>query len=171
MKKLIILIIAAVGIATLMKDSEYVEIPSTSIRMRVVAASDSEEDQSNKKIIKSAVEDKLYELTKEKKDYEEIDTVLQENLDVIDETVSDTIKNNNMNVSFKSNYGLNYFPEKTFKGLTYKSGNYKSYVVTLGEGNGENWWCVLYPPLCLVDEKKSDYEYHSLIKDAIEKYN
>ena len=72
---------------------------------------------------------------------------------------------------YSSNFGYNYFPEKEFKGLNYKSGYYKSFVVTLDEGEGENWWCVLYPPLCLVDENKDDYEYHSLIKDTILKYN
>lgn len=171
MKRLIILVIAAFGVSILLKDNDYVEIPSSSIRMRVVAASDKEEDQNDKKIIKSALEKKLYELTNGEDDFDRIDETIKDNLKTIDDAIDETIKSNNMNVSFKSHYGLNYFPEKTFKGLTYKAGNYNSYVVTLGEGEGENWWCVLYPPLCLVDEKVNDYEYHSLIKDALSKYN
>lgn len=171
MKKLIFLLIAAVGVSVFMSNNEYVEIPSTSIRMRVIANSDSSEDQNNKKIVKSAVEEKLYEITEGEKDYNKIDNIIESNKDILDNVVDDVIKKNNLGLEFKSNYGMNYFPEKTFKGLTYEAGNYKSYVVTLGEGSGENWWCVLYPPLCLVDEEKSDYEYHSLIKDALEKYN
>ena len=171
MKKLIILIIAAVGISFFMKDNEYIEIPSSSIRMRVIAASDGEADQHNKKIVKDAISLKLSQLMNEDSSYKEADQILRENLDDLEETVRDAIKNNNMNIDFQANYGLNYFPEKSYKGLTYEAGNYNSYVVTLGEGKGENWWCVLYPPLCLVDEEKSDYEYHSLIKDVLNKYN
>lgn len=171
MKKLIILVIVAIGVSFFANSNEYVEIPSSSIRMRVIGASDSQEDQDNKKIIKSAVEEKLYEITQDKKSLEEIDEAIENNLDVLDNTVDGVIKDKDLNMSFTSNYGINYFPEKEFKGLKYKAGNYKSYVVTLGEGQGENWWCVLYPPLCLVDESRDDYEYHSLIKDALDKYN
>lgn len=171
MKKLIILLFIAGGVVLLSNTNEYVEIPSSSIRMRVIGASNEKEDQENKKIIKSAVEEKLYEITQNSENLSEVDEAISANLEDLDKTVSDTIDENTMNLSFKSNYGFNYFPEKEFKGLKYKAGNYKSYVVTLGEGEGENWWCVLYPPLCLVDESKSDYEYHSLIKDALDKYN
>lgn len=171
MKKLIILVIVAIGVSFFANSNEYVEIPSSSIRMRVIGASDSQEDQDNKKIIKSAVEEKLYEITQDKKSLEEIDEAIENNLAVLDNTVDGVIKDKDLNMSFTSNYGINYFPEKEFKGLKYKAGNYKSYVVTLGEGQGENWWCVLYPPLCLVDESRDDYEYHSLIKDALDKYN
>ncbi len=170
MKKLIILIIVACIVGGLSKSNEYVEIPSTSIRMRVIANSNSEVDQSDKKIIKSILEEKLYDIVKKTKK-EDIDSAIMENKENIDKSIENVIKEKKMNLSFSSNYGINYFPEKEFKGLIYKSGNYKSYVVTLGEGKGDNWWCVLYPPLCLVDENKSDYEYHYLIKDTIDKYN
>lgn len=171
MKKLIVLIILAVGITFLSNSNEYVEIPSSSIRMRVIANSNKEEDQNKKVEIKSILEEKLYDLTKGAKSEEEIDRTIEENKSSIDEYLKSEISNRGLDVAFTSNYGLNYFPEKEFKGLTYKSGNYKSYVLTLGTGEGENWWCVLYPPLCLVDENKEDYEYHYLIKDILAKYN
>lgn len=171
MKKLLILIIVAIGVSYLSNSNEYVEIPSSSIRMRVVANSDSEEDQNKKVVIKSILEEKLYEITRNVKSSEEVDKAISDNKEIIDEYLKSKIDEKGLGVNFTSNYGLNYFPEKDFKGLTYKSGNYKSYVVTLGEGEGENWWCVLYPPLCLIDEEKEDYEYHYLIKDILDKYN
>lgn len=171
MKKLLVLLLLA-GIITYVSNiNEYVEIPSTSIRMRVIANSDKKEDQENKQIIKSALEKKIYEIIKNDNNTEDVENSLVMNKENIDNEISKTINENNMNISFTSNYGINYFPSKEFKGLTYKSGNYKSFVVTLGEGNGENWWCVMYPPLCLVDEKKNAYEYHYLIKDIINQYN
>ncbi len=171
MKKLIILIIVAAGVSVFANNNEYVEIPSSSIRMRVIANSDKDEDQNKKIIVKSILEEKLYEISKDAKSLEEVDERIESSKNDIDDYLKDEIKSRNLGVTFKSNYGENYFPEKEFKGLVYKSGNYKSYVVTLGSGEGENWWCVLYPPLCLVDEKTSDYEYHYLIKDALSKYN
>ena len=171
MKKLIILILLAMGFTLVCNDEDTVMIPASSIRMRVIAKSNSKTDQKEKMKVKSILEEKIYDITKGIKDYDEVDETINSNKDIIDEYIKAEMKNNNIDAEFTSNYGYNYFPEKNFKGVTYKSGNYKSYVVTLGNGEGENWWCVLYPPLCLVDESISDYEYHSLIKDIVNKYN
>lgn len=171
MKKLIILIAVAFGVTLISNSNEYVEIPSSSIRMRVIANSNDKGDQENKKFIKSIVEEKLYDIVNSSKNYSSVDEAIEKNRDEIDETIRKAIVDNNMNVEFASSYGMNYFPEKEYRGLSYKAGNYKSYVVTLGEGEGDNWWCVLYPPLCMVNENVEDYEYHYLIKEAIEKYN
>ena len=75
-------------------------------------------------------------------------------------------KTNNYDI----NYGNNYFPEKKYNGKTYKAGNYESLVITLGEGNGKNFWCILFPPLCMIDEKEQEkIEYKSVIKEVINK--
>lgn len=171
MKRLIILILLAIGFTLICNDEDTVMIPSSSIRMRVIAKSNSKTDQKEKMKVKSILEEKIYDITKGIKNYDEVDETINSNKDIIDEYIKTEMKNNNIDAEFTSNYGYNYFPEKNFKGVTYKSGNYKSYVVTLGNGKGENWWCVLYPPLCLVDESISEYEYHSLIKDIVNKYN
>ena len=57
---------------------------------------------------------------------------------------------------YNINYGLNYFPKKEYKGITYKEGYYESLVITLGEGAGENWWCVLFPPFCMLDATETE---------------
>ncbi len=171
MKKLLILIIAAVAVSIFSSKEEYVPIPSSSIRMRVIASSNSKKDQEEKIEVKSLLEEKLYDLTKNAKSIDEIDDLIIENQSSIDKYITEEMSNRNKKITLTSNYGLNYFPEKTYKGEIYKAGNYKSYVVTLGSGKGENWWCVLYPPLCQIDENVSDYEYHYLIKDALSKYN
>lgn len=171
MKQLIILLIIAGAVVMMNNGEEYVEIPSTSIRMRVIAASDSQEDQENKKVVKSLIEEKLYDLIKGSKSDKEASDIITNHKEEIDEEIITKMKAANIDSSYTSNFGYNYFPEKEFKHLRYKAGNYKSFVITLGSGKGENWWCVLYPPLCLVDENATDYEYHSLIKDTISKYN
>ena len=70
-------------------------------------------------------------------------------------------------MSFNVNYGNNYFPEKVFKGVKYNEGYYESIVVSIGEAKGDNWWCVLFPNLCIVNDK--DVEYTSLVKEIIDK--
>lgn len=171
MKQLILLIVIAGIVVFCSNENEYLEIPSSSIRMRVIANSNSEEDQADKYIVKSFVEEKLYEFIDGLDREEDIMDSLEKNKEVIDAQIESEIKKANLDVDYSSNLGNNYFPQKEFKGLVYAAGNYDSFVVTLGEGEGENWWCVLYPPLCTIDENKSETEYHSLIKDTILKYN
>ena len=55
-------------------------------------------------------------------------------------------------MDYKVNYGMNYFPVKKYDGVTYKEGNYESLVVSIGEAKGNNYWCILYPPLCMIDD-------------------
>ena len=85
------------------------------------------------------------------------------------EIVDKTIKENNSDKNFKINYGKNYFPRKEYKNVIYEEGEYESVVITIGDGNGKNFWCVLFPPLCMLDED-SNIEYSSLVKEIIDKY-
>ena len=76
--------------------------------------------------------------------------------------------------AYDLNYGYNYFPEKSYKGINYPAGEYESLVVTLGDGLGDNWWCVLFPPLCLLEASESDLdeaEYTFYFKDIINKFS
>lgn len=109
------------------------------------------------------------EISKEK-NINETREYLKKNLPQFEEIVNKTLEEKNETRKFKINYGNNYFPEKVYKNVVYKAGNYESVVITLGEGQGKNFWCVLFPPLCLVDEDTQDVEYKSLIKEIIDKY-
>ena len=74
---------------------------------------------------------------------------------------------------YRINFGLNYFPQKKYKGIKYEEGLYESLLITLGEGKGNNWWCVLFPPICLLEAEETEtneVEYKSFIKEIIEKY-
>ena len=146
-------------------------IPEDALRIRVIANSDSEYDQSIKNKVKENIQYKLYNLLKDTKGVEEARIVINNNLNYIDEEVNKTLKNNNYDLGYKINYGLNYFPSKEYKGVTYEEGYYESLVITLGSGEGDNWWCVLFPPLCLLEaEESDDIEYTSYVKELIEKY-
>ncbi len=145
--------------------SEKKLIPEDAIRIRVIAQSNLESDQKTKMKIKEELENLLYPRLEHAKTISEADILIRSSLDSVDKIVSKY--SNNFNI----NYGLNYFPKKEYKGIVYDEGEYNSLVVTLGSGLGENWWCVLFPPICQLEAQEStDVEYRSLVADTINKY-
>jgi stage II sporulation protein R len=174
MKKIIVLLISLIllfSIYTKNKEKESI-IPDSAIRFRVIANSNTAYDQNIKIQIRNLIQNKILELTKDAKSIKEVRKILLEHREELYELTRDKLKNLGYDKSFSLNYGNNYFPEKKYKGLIYKSGNYESLVITLGEGNGDNFWCVLFPPLCTleVDESTSEVEYKFFIKEIIDKY-
>ena len=174
MKKIILSLIIVVLFYVLIGNVSGYMIPDEAIRIRVIANSNSEYDQNVKNKVKENLELKMYDMLKNSKGIEEARYIINNNLNDVDNSVNMTLQNLNYDLGYKVNYGLNYFPSKEFKGTTYEEGYYESLVVTLGNGLGENFWCVLFPPLCLLEaeeqEDVTDVEYSSFIKEVIDKY-
>ena len=146
-------------------------IPDEAIRIRVIANSNSEYDQDIKIKVKEQVEYDMYNLLKESKEVEEARELIKNNLDNLEDNIYTTLQKENYELPFTVNFGLNYFPKKEFKGITNDEGYYESVVITLGEGLGDNWWCVLFPPLCMIEaEESTDVEYTTMVKTIIDKY-
>lgn len=169
LKKVIIILGIISSLLILNNKEEIIIIPNESIRIRVIANSNKKEDQNLKNKIKDDLTKKINLLLKDTKNINEARNILKKSIPDIDVTIASSLKKQESNETYKINYGMNYFPEKEFKGVIYKEGMYESLVVTLGEGKGNNWWCVLYPPLCMV-ESNSNVEYKSLVKEIIDKY-
>ena len=173
MKKIIfILCLIMIGILS-NTVKEDILIPNEAIRIRVIANSDSVYDQSIKKIVKNKIQKVTSELLKDANTVDEARKLLSENISTIEESVEEILDKNDYNKNYKVEYGLNLFPHKEYKGVEYEAGYYESLVVTLGSGEGDNWWCVLFPPLCLVEEDTSnveEIEYQSYVKKLIDKY-
>lgn len=156
-------IICLISISNFMTSNNL--IPEDAIRIRVIANSNEKSDQDLKIEIKDEVEEYLYNKLKDIKDSTKADMVIKDSIPNVEKIVSKYTND------YKVNYGLNYFPEKEYKSIVYDAGNYKSLVITLGNGLGDNWWCVLFPPLCLMEASESeDVEYHSYVVDTIDKY-
>ena len=146
-------------------------IPDDAIRVRVIANSNSDYDQKIKYEVKDIVEDDMYNILSNVDNLDIARDKIRNNLSNVENDIDKYLKNKDYNLGFNINFGYNYFPKKDFKGITYKEGYYESVVVTLGEGKGDNWWCVLFPPLCLIEaEESSDIEYTSLVKEVLDKY-
>ena len=165
MKKIIIILFFTMIILVGLNEKEKIIIPKNSIRFRVIANSNNKEDQKLKLSVKSDVEKELYKLLNNVDTVESARKVIAHNLNKVDEILK------KYSVTYDISYGNNYFPIKNYKGINYKEGNYESLVITLGEGLGENWWCVLFPPLCLLDEDKNvdETNYELYAKKIINK--
>ena len=149
--KKVIVVLFLVSLAFIFSNhDEEIIIPNDAIRFRVIANSDSVEDHMKQMEIKSAVENKVYALINGENNAIEVRNIIEDNMDTIKDIVEE------YNVPYNINYGNNYFPSKTYKGVMYPAGNYESLVITLGDGVGANFWCVLFPPLCLIDNSKED---------------
>lgn len=173
MKKIMIILSIIVVIFVSTKTTEDLIIPDESIRIRVIANSNNSKDQLIKNVVRNNIEKEVTNLLANVTNIDEARTLLEENIDLINERVEDVLEKNNYDVSYKVDFGYNLFPEKKYKGVVYEEGYYESVVVTLGEGKGDNWWCVLFPPLCLMETSSSDLEeieYKSFIKEIIDKY-
>lgn len=172
MKKTIILIGLIMGIYVFIgyKFSD-IEIPNEALRIRILANSNSDYDQQIKNNVKVEIQDYVYNLLKDTTDIEEARKIINSKLDNISSLTNMSLKKQNYNLPYSVNFGYNYFPEKVYKGITYDAGYYESLLITLGSGKGNNWWCVLFPPLCLLEaEESTEIEYTTLVGELLKKY-
>ncbi len=171
MKKLMLAIFLIILLYVFIGRVSSLAIPDDALRIRVIANSNSDYDQEIKKIVKENIQYKLYELLKNTKGIDQARKIINNNLNDIDSNVKETLQLLNYELGYDINFGLNYFPSKEYKGVTYDEGYYESLVITLGEGKGDNWWCVLFPPLCLLEaEESTKVEYTSFVKELLDKY-
>ena len=173
MKKTILIIIGILSTYILLGHafSKKIIIPDESIRVRVIANSNSNYDQNIKYKVTDVVKEDISKLINNNDNIYTFRNKIINNIDLFNADINTVLNNNNYNLPFNINYGLNYFPKKEFKGITYNEGYYESLVVTLGAGKGDNWWCVLFPPLCLLEaEESTDVEYTTLVSELINKY-
>ncbi len=166
MKKFLIILAIIITILVMNKEQKVI-IPKESIRFRVIANSNTNVDQNIKKEI---INDLSKDIIKNNNSIEEARYYLKTSIPKFEETVNNTLKRNNINNSFHINYGKNYFPKKKYKGIIYEEGEYESLVITIGDGKGKNFWCVLFPPICMIDTNNNEIEYKSLIKELIDRY-
>lgn len=153
------------------KNKETVKIPDSAIRFRILANSNSPRDQRIKEEVRDKMQKELYQLLENSKSTKQARNLIINNMNNFNSLLENEMKDKEY--SYTIDYGMHTFPEKTYKGITYEAGEYESLLVTLGEGSGDNWWCVLFPPLCVMEAEEtntSKIEYKSFIKEIIEKY-
>ncbi len=175
MKKTVILIVLAIiTLGALSTQEDVVLIPKDAIRFRVIANSNSDKDQNIKKKVATNLQHELRKTMLTQENLTSSRKTLKTKLPEFRENIQTTLENNKNDTTFDIDYGTHYFPEKTYKGVVYEEGMYESLVVTLGSGKGKNFWCVLFPPLCLLEAEENKQlekvEYKSFVKEMMNKY-
>ena len=156
MKKILIFVsIIMIILLMLSSKKDYYVIPDESIRFRIIANSNSTNDQYIKIKVKDVLEKEVTNDLKTSNTIETSRIIIEKNMDKYKNKVKETLEDLNYNTTFTINFGDNYFPKKEYKDVIYEEGNYESLVVTLGNGEGDNWWCVLFPPICTLEVEEN----------------
>ncbi len=146
-------------------------IPNEAIRLRIIANSDEEYDQQIKEQVRDNLQAKMYKLLNKASTIDEARGIIKTNMISFDNTIKDTLYQAQYPLNYLLDFDYHYFPVKYYKGIEYKEGYYESILVKLGQGEGSNWWCVLFPPLCLLEaEETSEVEYKFFVQELINKF-
>ena len=125
---------------------EEFEIYNSTVRLHVLANSDSDSDQELKLMVRDALLDTIIDFDSSNK--EEALKNIEKNKEKLEEIAETVIKNNGKDYEVKIQVGKELYPTKHYEDFALPAGEYTSVRVIIGNGEGKNWWCVLYPPLC-----------------------
>lgn len=140
-------------------DIQQKEISDKLIRFHVIANSDSKQDQQLKLMVRDKVLEYIYPRLKDSKSIEQSRKILLDNDKKIKEICENTIRNNKYNYAVTTALSKENFPVKTYGNITLPQGQYEAYRIIIGGGEGQNWWCVMFPPLCFIDITKEETSY------------
>ena len=153
-------------------------------RLHVIANSDTEKDQELKLKVKTRIVEYLKEILGEDAGLEETKEAVLTHLTEIEQEAENLIEEQGFDYPVEVVVEKTYFPEKTYGDCTFPAGEYEALKVKIGSAQGQNWWCVLYPSLCFLDdtygivteEKKEDLkevltaeEFQEILGDSREK--
>ncbi|GEN54772.1 stage II sporulation protein R [Halobacillus faecis] len=131
---------------------EFQVIPDEAIRLRILADSNDQADQKVKRMVRDEVNAQITEWVAELTSIEAARELIQNRLPELQEIVGETLEKEGIEQDYTVDYDSTVqFPTKLYGSFVYPAGEYEAILITLGEGNGDNWWCVLFPPLCFLD--------------------
>ena len=119
------------------------------LRLHVIANSDSDADQELKLLVRDAILEETQKILKNVKSREEAEKIISEHSALLENIALETVRKNRFDYSVALELGKEKYPTKNYESCAFPSGEYLSLRIKIGEASGENWWCVLFPPLCL----------------------
>jgi len=131
-------------------------IPQESIRLRIIANSDSFQDQWLKREVRDALIAQMDTWVKDGGTFRDAEKLVSDNLPVMQQVVDKTIRDRGFSYKAVVDFGQVPFPTKLYGAYVYPAGDYTALRVQIGEAKGQNWWCVLFPPLCFIDMSNGD---------------
>jgi stage II sporulation protein R len=130
---------------------EPMVIPEEAIRLRILANSDLEKDQNVKRLVRDEVNKEITEWVGSLTSQEEAKSIIKAGLPELQKIAEDVVAAQGLDQRVQIDFGKVEFPTKLYGQYLYPAGEYEAVLITLGKGEGANWWCVLYPPLCFLD--------------------
>lgn len=127
------------------------QIPQEAIRLRILANSDSVQDQALKRLIRDVIVDEMSQWVSGPATIEEARTVVAAHLPEIHRMVTTLLTDRGFTYEVDVELGQVDFPTKMYGSQVYPAGEYEALKISIGSAQGQNWWCVLFPPLCFVD--------------------
>lgn len=146
-------------------ENDCEDIRENVLRLHVIADSDSEEAQSVKLKVRDALLSEGRELFEGNSDIEEAETSISENLELMKAAAERTLRENGYTYSAEIELTECYFPTRQYGNVTLPAGNYNALRVVLGEGEGHNWWCVMFPPMCLPAAGKDEAKLNDVLDE------
>lgn len=120
-------------------------------RLHIIANSDSSADQELKLKVRDNIIEYMNTLTSSSSDKKDVISMVNNHLDSFKEIALNTIKENGYNYDVNIEIGNFHFPTKSYGDISFPAGNYDALKIEIGDAIGQNWWCVLFPPLCFVN--------------------
>ena len=148
LSKALVVLSALMLLLSLLPSYNEAQIYEKILRLHVIAPSDSEEDQA----LKLKVRDEILEYSRvigDIKDVEEARGIYGSQLESIKKIAESTVKDEGYDYDVDVCLGYEYYPTRSYESVKLPAGEYLSLRVMIGEAQGQNWWCVLYPPLCI----------------------
>ncbi len=127
------------------------DIANNFLRLHVIANSDSQEDQTLKLRVRDRIIEETKDIFADASDINVTKDLVEKNIYKIEALAKDEISKQGKSYGVKAIYGNYHFPTKRYGDVTLPAGEYQALRIVIGEGNGKNWWCVLFPPLCFID--------------------
>lgn len=143
------------------------------LRLHIIANSDSDADQQIKMEVRDAVLLATQEGIESCETEAQAEEYVSDNLEIIETTANAVLEENGVDYRATAEVGTFHFPDRTYQNVTYPEGDYRAVRIVLGEGEGHNWWCVMFPPLCISEitgEESEDIEYTSFFAELWEKW-
>jgi len=121
------------------------------IRFHVRANSDTQEDQELKLMVRDEILEIMGEKFENVSSLDDSRVVIKDNMEEIKTIAEEVLRENNNDYNVGVSLGMETFPVRKYGDTIYPQGEYETLLVTIGDGQGQNWWCVMFPPLCFVD--------------------
>ena len=143
---------------TLSQESVQEGIAGEILRFHVLANSDSAQDQALKGKVKDHVLEYLQTILEDADSAKETERRIRDHMEQIRREAEEEIKRCGYDYDVQVRLETCYFPVKSYGDCTFPAGNYRALRILIGQAQGHNWWCVVFPPLCLIDCENSEYK-------------